>query len=407
MRETLIKSFHRTYHRNFPASNARSGNIFLFTPPLHLLRIEKFPSRNRAYFVGLNWTLEAVFNLAAIGIIALAVIWFLLAIYRGNRYRYFTYLLLAEALYLVRFAFITLGIIFTDVWLAKLGWAVLAIQLVLLITAADSLYRDSVSTAQLTIFSILATVAVVLLFTTPDAASLQLLPDGTGTIVVNPVIIEIVLPPFFIAILIYFIILGKLIHQAPNNLKQFARWGLAGYCFMTFVPAIIVASRLSLVWLGGAQIVSGIGVLLMNITFVKHPKLNFILSFKVLRLTVLDTDSGLALFTHTWQSGESLINEELFSGMLQGVSLIVKEATSGNVQELKLDEGIIIIQRVQHSNIACILVASKASQTLRDGLRVFATKIYDLFGVTLLKPNNTDRFTAVTALINECFPFVS
>ncbi len=356
---------------------------------------------------GLNWTLEALLNLIAIGIIFAGLIWFLLAIYRGNRYRFFTYLMIAETLYLVRFAFITFGIIFTDIFMAKVGWAVLAIQLVYLIVAADSLYRDSASTAQLTVFSVLASVTVVLLFTTPDAAAFQELMDGSWTFVINPLILTIVLPPFLVAILIYFIILGKLVNQAPRNLKNFARWGLLGYSFMTFVPAIIVVSRLSIIWLGSAQIVSGIGVLLFNLVFVRHPKLIFVLSFRILRLTVLDTDSGLALYTHTWRSGESLIDEELFSGMLQGVSLIVKESLNrGNLREVTLEEGIIIIQRVEQTNIACALVARKASQTLRDGLRAFAAKFYDQFGGVLQNPNNSDRFAPASALINECFPFV-
>ncbi len=355
----------------------------------------------------LNWTVEVIINLVAIGLVFVAVMWYLFAIYRGNRYRYYTYMVITEALYLVRFAFITLGILFTEVWMAEVGWAILAIQLVFLIVAGDALYRDSVSTVRLVLFSVLAAVAVVLIFVLPDIITVRSLPSGTQTIVINPVIYAIVLPPLLIAIMLYFILLGKLINRAPKKLKNLARWGLVGYSFMTFAPTILTVTGISISLPGSPLIVSGVGVLLLNMIFVRNPKLVFVLSFRVLRVTVLDTESGLPLFTHTWRSGQSLVNEDLFSSMLQGVSLIIKESLNrGNVREVTLDEGIVIIQRVEHTDVACILVASKASQTLRDGLRVFATKLYEQFGAALGRPNNTDQFMSIKPLIDECFPFV-
>lgn len=81
--------------------------------------------------------------------------------------------------------------------------------------------------------------------------------------------------------------------------------------------------------------------------YFREPKLLFVLPFTALRLTVLETESGLPLFTYTWNRQGDLADETLFSGMLQGVSMIVKESLKrGSLQEIRVEGAIIIAYRI-------------------------------------------------------------
>jgi hypothetical protein len=114
----------------------------------------------------------------------------------------------------------------------------------------------------------------------------------------------------------------------------------------------------------------------ITIAFARQPKLAYVLPFKAYRLTVLDTGGGTPIYNHTWQPSKEQVDETLFSGMLQGVSVILKESLNqGNVREISMDEGIMILQRSLAKNIACVLVASKSSCSRSDSTRDLQTSL--------------------------------
>ena len=120
---------------------------------------------------------------------------------------------------------------------------------------------------------------------------------------------------------------------------------------------------------------AGIGGVMMFFAYSHEPKLLFILPFTAIRLTVIDTSVGYPIFTHTWNHKGRLADETLFSGMLHGVSMIIQESLqSGEVQEIRVTDAIILTHPIPGYHFACVLVVTRPTQSLRDGLRLFAER---------------------------------
>jgi hypothetical protein len=145
----------------------------------------------------------------------------------------------------------------------------------------------------------------------------------------------------------------------------------------------------------------------MGVVIARHPKLVFVLPFKVLRLAVIETEGGISLFTHTWKAAGKLGNEDLYAGMIQGVNLILKESLDrGDVQEIKLARASLLAYRDARFPIVFVIVATKASRTLRDALRLFANRFLSDFKDNLATKNDVGQFDPANAIVAECFPFV-
>ena len=206
---------------------------------------------------------------------------------------------------------------------------------------------------------------------------------------------------FPICVFLYFIVRGY--QQAPPSLKKHARLFLIGYLLTEFVGAMLSQVTGILLLL----IVGGCGTILMSVVIARHPRVLFILPFKALRLTVLDTDSGIPLFHHTWENAGQIGDEDLYAGMLQGVTLIIKESLNqGDVQEIKMSHATILVQRSPQYPLACIIVALKVSRSLRDALDLFAGKFYAQFSEGFANSNRVTQFDPASVLVAECFPFV-
>ena len=145
----------------------------------------------------------------------------------------------------------------------------------------------------------------------------------------------------------------------------------------------------------------------MTIGFIREPRLAYILPFKAERLLVLETIGGIPLYSHTWDTGSNLIDEDLFSGMIQGVSVIVRESINkGDVQEIKIAEAILLMKRDENHPVICVLVANKASKFLRDALDGFAKQFFKMFSKGFNNPTLVSQFYGASKLVEQFFPFV-
>jgi hypothetical protein len=170
---------------------------------------------------------------------------------------------------------------------------------------------------------------------------------------------------------------------------------------------LMLISSFQLTFPGLEFIVGGIGLILMAYTTFKKPKMIFILPFKALRLTVIETQGGISLFTHNWDDSSLIDNEDLWAGMLQGVNLIFRESLNkGDVQEIKLANAMLLVQRSKQYPVACIVVATKVSKMLRDGLRVFAQKFFESFANKFNELSDVSKFAPASELVAESFPFI-
>lgn len=198
----------------------------------------------------------------------------------------------------------------------------------------------------------------------------------------------------------------KLFRHAPPNLRGRASVALAGGSLIGALPWVGLVSTFVQDIPASDLVLASSGILLIGVAFALEPKLAFVLPFRALRLAVVETKAGIPLFAHSWRSKEAMIDDDLFSGMLQGISSFVQESLgAGNLREIQLDQAVLLLHRGER-NVTFVLVVTQTSKALREALRLFAAKFFAEFADKLDKPNKVSQFKPASKLVEECFPFV-
>ena len=203
-----------------------------------------------------------------------------------------------------------------------------------------------------------------------------------------------------------FFYLLRLHVKAPNNLKGSTKYLVVAAIllgplgpvlfayFNTFVPGIMF-------------IPFSLGVLITSIIFTRQPKVAFILPFKALRLTVFKIEGGINLYTYDWESEKSLIDEDLFAAMIDGVSSLLRDSIqSGEIREVKMEKAVLIIQKSKNFNIAHVIIATHSSKALREGLISFAKKFEEEFSNYIDQAHEVSRFSSANELVAHYFSFL-
>jgi hypothetical protein len=270
---------------------------------------------------------------------------------------------------------------------------------------ADLQSREFVDTTKITM-SVVAAAAVGFVMLEPGTIYLITLPSGDMATTYDDEL-KVAITIFTAIVMGFDLIWGVNTYRVIP--KRGARYPRLLYLVSNLLLAsfpVVFAFRLMLVVPGIMSILIGISSSLVLIAFAKEPKLGYFPP-RALRLLVVETKGGISLFTHTWRAGEQFVGEDLFSGMVHGISLFLQESLNkGNMREIRLDEATLIIQPIKNTPVACVLVASRASQALREALRRFATRFYDEFSDAFGAFQNVDAFSPAAALIKECFPFI-
>lgn len=240
---------------------------------------------------------------------------------------------------------------------------------------------------------------------------------GTDSVLVfvQPVV-SLGSPPWMIVVSIgalisiaSFIFCVRLYRSVPLNLKRAALLTIIGQIFTSLLFIILnIVNAISSNAIGGFDRISeGIGALILAIIFARHEQLFYVLPFKTQRLIVFGTRNGVTLFAHTWSKNDPLIDEDLLSSMLQGMSMLINESLKkGNLREIKMDEGILLIKQDAAYPVAFVLIASRSSSVLRDGLSRFASKFIEMFGAYLEQSNNIDKFQEASKLVQSSLSFI-
>ncbi|MHA1168107.1 MAG: hypothetical protein ACTSRU_09820, partial [Candidatus Hodarchaeales archaeon] len=171
------------------------------------------------------------------------------------------------------------------------------------------------------------------------------------------------------------------------------------------IPSIFIITRIVLPDLGINEILLAIGIVLITVPLIIEPKLLFVLPFKTSRLTVFD-DSGIPLFSHYWETKkEGTAGDSLFSGVMIGVSGILKESLrKGSVREISLDKSVLLIERIAKYPVTFVLETSKTSKNLPKALKVFAEGFVNQYGESILDGDSSNL--NASNLVSQCFPFL-
>jgi hypothetical protein len=199
----------------------------------------------------------------------------------------------------------------------------------------------------------------------------------------------------------------KIYINSPKSLKKYALWLLIGGILIGFIPLILFITNLLMVFLGSDAISISIGALICSIIVSHQPRLLFILPFRTLNLTIIDTYSGLPLYKYNFDSKADIIDQMLFSGMMQGISSILREAVhQGDVNEIHLSKGRLIIHAEEDAKLIFVLVTTHSSYMLTEALNDFAKNFITKFHDSLASPNNITEFNEADDLIKHYFSFV-
>jgi hypothetical protein len=280
-------------------------------------------------------------------------------------------------------------------------------NLVCIIIFAESLEHDVKISLNLMLVLVLQSLIIIFVYDDKFVVIETYPNNEIGLRLNNPMVQMVAFCQMILSAMYALIVMTKIILTVPAIIKQKSIFALLG---------IVIFSSMGIFYviLGGDQFIPGlnmlftfIGSLIFGFFFIKEPKIFHVLSFKMLRLQVIDIKSGIGVYSHTWQAGKEIGDETLLSGMVQGISMILQESVKrGSVEEIKLTKGILIIHRIPNSSIACVLVATKSTAPLRSALVNFAQKFNNRFSNKFNDICDLSVFDQTSELIAESFPFL-
>ncbi|MFW9993311.1 MAG: hypothetical protein ACFFD4_14805 [Candidatus Odinarchaeota archaeon] len=354
--------------------------------------------------MSLNWsTWVYVASISLIPLLAANIMVF--REYRRTKFLHSLYMLLAWFFVLLWCVIGIVGILLLDrflIILTLLIWIPIGFFLILLV---DSVSRESIDPFKFLIMGILSASMVISLADPQSIASstfitgeTMIIPQGFALLTLAAILI------YVSGIYLYFTL--KIHLNAPNSLKFYSKINVVGAAVMGIINAIFEGIGVNYVIPGLVTFLVAMGAITLTIMFVKEPRLAFILPFKALKLTVVDK-SGLPLFNYSWNPSEDIIDESLFSGMLQAVSSFVAESVKkGAIREIHLEDAIILFKPSNDFSFVSVLLTTRSSRSLRSALATFTNKFMHRFSDVLQLPVNTENFEPAKEIVFETFSFI-
>ncbi len=200
--------------------------------------------------------------------------------------------------------------------------------------------------------------------------------------------------------------LFKIYISAPSKLQKYTFISfLGGIIFGIITPLLLIISRqTSALFL----LSSSIGLLIIiSAVFIKNPKLAFILPFKVMRLSIFNSEGGTLLFSHNWESGKKIIDDDLLSAMFQGIITILRESLGkGDLREISLEDAIVIAHKSTKFPLIYILIATSTSKSLRNGLDTFVERFETKFKKRIDQALISSQVLTASEIVSETFSFL-
>ena len=301
----------------------------------------------------------------------------------------------------------TLGSLFLSVYWTQAGLIVLAMVYLFLIQIVDSMSRETVDPVKLTLGAMTWLAIVIFSFDPSNLVEVTYIYGEKGLSIEGPLLVSIlILAAWGGTLLLYYGI--RIYQNCPQNMKFHAKLLLISLIVAVVGATIILLCCLVLglpkIFITIPQLV---GLVFAFYPVISRPQLSFILPFKALRLSIIETQSGIGIFTHSWSKTDDLVDPQLFSGMLQGVGSIFSESLKrGNIRDINFDEATLIIRRSEEYPVACVLLTTKFSKTLRQALDSFAQEFFQEYSPYFTTPSKINQFDGATTLIDKHFAFV-
>ena len=269
----------------------------------------------------------------------------------------------------------------------------------------DSVTRDSIDLFKMILTTITSS-AVVLFSFLPDAVIIKT--DAVSqypTMNGNFRTVALIQMIWLITVTFYGNL--KVFFHTPKHLKFYSFLNVFGNYLWGIQPLWIQFAHLEEVFPGIATGSIAIGILIVAIILIKEPKLAYILPFKVYKLLIMDTKSGIILYKHDWNELKAKSSENIFSGMLQAISTMFDYTINkGNVREINFDEAVLTLKISKNTPIACILISSSISRTLRSSFNDFSMEVFKDYEKSKEEPLIKGNYEKGNSILANYFPFV-
>lgn len=267
----------------------------------------------------------------------------------------------------------------------------------------DSISKESVDSKKIVVVSILSGAWISAWFYNPDILNFSgELSSGDLVVYQHDFMILIYGSLFLFQGVVFAYYTAKIYANSPKKMKK---TGL-----VIFIGAIlwgIISIFFAVVSIAVMIFIIGVGASMISLGFNLQPKLGYILPFKVLKLTVIATEQGIPLYTHTWSEGIARMDESLFSGMMNAIDQFVMESLKkGMVQEIHLQNAILILRRHEKYKVVCVLVVNKSTKVLKQALNSFAESFFDRFAGQFAGIVDLNEFKPAADLAANYFPFI-
>jgi len=279
--------------------------------------------------------------------------------------------------------------------------------------SVDTISRDSVDQFKMIFTTIIASFLIILSLDlnnfpafNPDAAKIYENAVNPHIYPVGIFWITIMIISVFIASVAIYGSLKILIHS-PKNLKIYSLLNVFGTYLWGIQPIWIQMIDLKEKFPGITPGSMGLGILIITITFLKEPKLAYILPFKTYRILIQRTDSGTIIFQHDWHKLETEFSEKTFSGMMQAINTMFDNTVNkGNVRKIKFDEAEITFKASNEIPLACILISSDSSIILRNSFGKFANDVFQDYINNEKMDHSMNNYDNGIILLEKNFPFI-
>ena len=279
-----------------------------------------------------------------------------------------------------------------------------------MVFAFDMMMRDRINPYELS-FVVLLNGLILYIVSDPGSIVLEELSNGDRTVAHgNAARNMIFILGIFMSVIYLYYTLRIYQHSSPRY-KKYALILFVGA--IVFGPIVIISFmlRFGTVIPGISAIISSIGVLMTAIAIQKSPQLIYILKAQVVKLSVIDRNSGLTLFTYDWNLDLIDVEDSLIASVLESISIFTQEVfNKGGLREILLEDSVIYIDQSSNYNCNFILISNNRSELLKRNLKVFLDLFIEKFSVILdnmQKPViETSEFDQANLLVPLAFPYI-
>ncbi len=349
--------------------------------------------------MSLNWNNEVVLDIITASILFLGSIIFIVNS-RRNKVKPLLFFGLSWLFYSLFFYLEAISYLLLSVDLAKIQTSLVVPSVILLVMYIDYTRKESLNVFNIAITTGFSFIALYSIFLGNDIVISEI--DGQYYTVwtENVLIFASIIQVLYTYFLMYWVILSAT--KTPMEIKYIRTLFLVGIIFLAplglFFFILSTEARFFIII---ADVSMCIGALITIYVLVHEPKIFYILPFTAYQLNIIHKHSGLPLYVYKWTGSQ--IREDIISANLHGLrNLSIKIMGTGEVLDLKLERGVLLIQETE--NVVFGLLSTNSSKFLRESLRNFSLKFEETFEEQLSnKIHDATVFRKTEQLVKKYF----